>query len=48
MNSAESLDEINSQEYIKDIDLLVIAVPKSKRSMLYSIRSNMEHQDHNY
>ena len=26
-NSAESLEEINSQEYIKDIDLVVIAVP---------------------
>ena len=26
-NSAESLGEINSQEYIKDIDLVVIAVP---------------------
>ena len=25
--SAESLEEINSQEYIKDIDLVVIAVP---------------------
>ena len=26
-NSAESLEKINSQEYIKDIDLVVIAVP---------------------
>tara|TARA_B100001059_G_scaffold72932_1_gene70276 strand:- start:8841 stop:9713 length:873 start_codon:yes stop_codon:yes gene_type:complete len=26
-NSAESLEEINSQDYIKDIDLVVIAVP---------------------
>ena len=26
-NTAESLEEINSQEYIKDIDLVVIAVP---------------------
>ena len=26
-NSAESLEEINSQEYIKDIDLVVVAVP---------------------
>ena len=26
-NSAESLEEINSKEYIKDIDLVVIAVP---------------------
>jgi len=26
-NSAESLEEINSQEYIKDIDLVVIAAP---------------------
>ena len=29
-NSAESLEEINSQEYIKDIDLVVIAVPPKK------------------